>query len=877
MFLKIHEIRTMFLDFFKQKKHQILPGSSIVPKNDNSLLFVNAGMNQFKNVFLGNETSMFKRIATTQNCLRTGGKHNDLENVGYTNYHHTFFEMLGNFSFNDYCKEQAIIYAWEFITSIKWLNLNPEKIWISVHAADKKSYEIWKKILPKSKNQIFIFGNKKKIQENDENFWQMGKIGPCGFCTEIFYQYTDYNKNYENIIHFIQKSCVEIWNIVFMEFYQSLKNSFIPLSVHSIDTGMGLERIGAVLQNVKSSYDTDIFQKIIQKIIDIIHIKEKKNTTSIKIIADHIRAAVFILASEILPSNEGRGYILRKIIRRAILHGHKIGANGLFFYKLVSIVIHVMKNNNILLIEQENKIKKIIYQEETKFLETLDIGIKILNKELKKIKNNTLNGAVIFQLYDTFGFPKELTKEICKEKNIKCDFQVFQKKMKIQQEKSKKNKKFFVKNSENLPLNIYSTFQGYNQLIIKSTIIHINIEGKQKKIIKIGDKASIILNETTFFGESAGQIGDSGTIYNKHGIFEVCESKKISSCIIHIGKIIKGYLQINDVVTTEVNKKNRKQIQANHTATHLLHSALKSLIDNSIQQKGSFINHNYLRFDFSYYKKIQLKDIFKIEKLVNYYIQKNIVVTNFITTLQEAKKMNILSFFEEKYGNKVRVLSIGNISQELCSGTHVKKTGDIGYFKIILGKKIASEIFRIEAITKNQAVKYNQKQENLLYSIKKVLLTNDENIIKNIKSILNKNAILEKKLKQFELIQQKKLKEKIINKIITTSTINLLIQHFKEKNHSIIKTMINDIRNCTKQLIIIFTNCTKNKISIIVSVSNDYIQKEHAYQIFQKIIINTNIKGGGNNCTASGGGKNIQDIEKVILNIHKWKKMKNKS
>ncbi|CAL4323112.1 Alanine--tRNA ligase [Buchnera aphidicola (Thelaxes suberi)] len=870
MNFKTNEIRHIFLDFFKNKNHEIISGNNIIPKNDDTLLFINAGMNQFKNIFLGKEKPVFKRITTLQNCLRTGGKHNDFNHVGYTNYHHTFFEMLGNFSFNDYSKEEAILFAWELMTNKKWFNIDPQKLWITVHVGDVETYQIWKKILNnKLKNNIFFLGSNNNIYEN-ENFWQMGEIGPCGFCTEIFYQHT---KNHDSNISpsvFLKKKCVEIWNIVFMQFYKNKNNTLNPLTSFSIDTGMGLERISSVLQKVKSSYEIDIFKEIINEIYNTFTIKNN-NQTSIKIIADHIRSASFIIANGVLPSNEGRGYVVRRIIRRALRHGHILGIKDLFFYKIVPVLIRSMQGNNKILINKQKEIEKTIYEEEKQFFITLENGIKVLNKALNKLKNNTLNGAIIFQLYDTFGFPVDLTEEICKEKKIKIDHEGFIQCMNLQKSRSKKFKKNYFTNIENIPPVIKSKFIGYNNLSTNSKIIYISSQGKQKKTITSPDHASIILNQTTFFGESSGQIGDKGTIYNKTGIFEVYTTTKQLYSIVHFGKIIKGHLNTDDNVIAKVHCKTRRKIQANHSATHLLHSSLRYIINDQIFQKGSFIDQDHLRFDFNYYKKISLKKIFNIEKLVNKYIQKNILVEETFMELKQAKKLGVLSLFESKYSNQVRVLSIGSYSKELCGGTHVLRTGEIGYFKIIAEQNVSSGIRRIEAVTGDAAIQYNQKQESMIQEIKTIFCTNTENIIKNIKSVLNNNAILEKKLQYLNKKNELTIYKDIVNEIKKIGKYKILIKNFTDKDILLKNQLIQSLRNIKNNFIMIFTYLNQNKLSITVTISNNLLDQQNALTIFKKIICDTTIKGGGSKKIACGGGKNTKDIKKVLFNIQQWK------
>ncbi|WP_343155047.1 alanine--tRNA ligase [Buchnera aphidicola (Kurisakia onigurumii)] len=869
MYKKTAEIRDIFLKFFEKKNHKILPGSSIIPKEDSSILFVNAGMNQFKNFFLGKK-SVHKRIVTAQNCLRTGGKHNDLEQVGYTQYHHTFFEMLGNFSFNNYFKEEAISYAWELLTEPYGFNISPEKLWVTVHSSDIESYNIWKNLIKIPINKIIQLGKKNIISEKDENFWKMGKYGPCGLSTEIFYQHSKKLKNISLYEKFLNNQCVEIWNIVFMQFQKEKNKPLKNLKSFCVDTGMGLERISSVLQNVKSSYETDIFKILIENIINFFNI-DKKNRISLRVISDHIRAAVFMIDCNIIPSNEGRGYILRRIIRRAIVHGNNIGIKNLFFYKIVNIFIKSIDNKYVTFKKTEKEIKKIIYDEEEKFHFALEKGLFILNKEIKKVRNNTLQGKILFYLYDTFGFPVEITNEICKKNNIKIDEYGFKKEMAIQKEKGRKNRDL-KNNTENifLPTINSSKFVGYKKDITTSKILFIISNGKRKKKIYYGENAYIILNKTTFFGESSGQTGDSGIIYNNTGIFKVYKTQKKEDLILHFGNVITGYIQEKNIFTTKINKKNRINISSNHTATHLLHASLRYVLGNKINQQGSWIDENHLTFDFSHNKKLSIKTLFKIEKLVNSEIQNNVSVKIKNMSLLESKKINAIASFKDKYENKVRVVKINDFSIELCGGTHVSRTGEIGTFKIVSESSVSSGIRRIEAVTRNQAIHDIQNKHLILDTIKQELQINELQLIQEIKKKINKINILEKKISELEKIEIYYLSKKLILKIISKYSFNILIYQFNKKNNNFLYNVIDFLMNKINNLIIIFSNIYDNKTFFIIKINKNITNQISAVNILKKIMSEIKGKGGGNITVAKGGIKKIIFLSQLEDKIYNW-------
>ncbi|WP_343187651.1 alanine--tRNA ligase [Buchnera aphidicola (Periphyllus koelreuteriae)] len=867
-------IRKKFLSFFKKKNHIIYPSSSLIIENDPSLLFTNAGMNQFKNIFLGYEKPIYKKISSIQNCIRTGGKHNDLNNVGYTSRHHTFFEMLGNFSFGSYFKKKSILYAWELLTSKKWFHINENKLLVTVYKNDIETYNIWKNIIGLSKNKIIQIKDKKKIKYNSDNFWKMGKYGPCGPCTEIFYDYGKTNKNkIINSKQICKKRYIEIWNIVFIQYNELPNQIFEKLKYPSVDTGMGLERIASILQNVDSNYKIDIFKNIIKKIKKINKIKIN-NKKSLQVISDHIRSSAFLISNNIIPSNEHRGYILRKIIRRAIIHGRTIGIKKCFFYKLVPSLIKYMGSSGKILHKHKIKIENILKNEEIKFSNTLNNGLKLLKNETKKLKNKKLDGSFVFYLYDTLGFPIDLTQDFCKEKNFKIDTKTLKQELKKRKKFSKKqniykNKKIFIQNIKK------TKFLGYNFYKYKSNIQYIYKKYKLVKIISYPNKGEIILDKTPFYPESGGQIGDIGIIKSKNGKFKVIKTKKYGNFIIHYGKIISGKIEHNDIVYSKINIKKRKLIEKNHTAVHLLNSALKKILGNHVIQKGSLVKDNKIRFDYSYFKPLKFNKIIKIENLVNQFIRKNKKIKIFKTDFENAKKKNITLLSNKVYKKNVRVVSIKPFSQELCGGTHTKKTGKIIIFKILSDKSISFGIRRITAVTYKQAFSFIQKKEKIIKKIKKIIQNKNLSIISQLKKIIiEKN----KQLKENKKILKKYIyliSKKIYKKNIFINNKNFIFKILKNENNIYIKKIIDQLQKKFQSIVIILINISK-KIYFTIKISKNLTKKIQANKILSIIFNIINGKGGGNINLSEGVGeitqfniKKINTVQKKIISILK--------
>ncbi|WP_343183924.1 alanine--tRNA ligase [Buchnera aphidicola (Ceratovacuna keduensis)] len=850
MKIKSYKIKKMFLNFFKKRGHKILKGGPIIPKKDKTLLFTNAGMNQFKEYFLGKKNIKYNKIVTSQKCIRTGGKHNDIKQVGITSCHHTLFEMLGNFSFGSYSKKKAILYAWKLLTNKKYFNLKKKKLFVTVNYEDLETYNIWLNIIKISKKNIKI-----SKKNSFENFWEMGKTGPCGPSTEIFYKKC-YIKNKKKIKYF-----VEIWNIVFIQYNKIKKNKFIKLNNLYIDTGMGLERIAHILQNKKSTYEIDIFKNIRKKIIKISKSK-KIYEKSVNIILDHIRTVYFIMLEGIMPSNKHQGYILRKIIRRIIIHGNNLNIKTPFLYILIKKVLKKNKNKIY-----NKKIKQILKNEEKNFKNTIKTGFLYLKK---RILEKNINEKTVFYLYDTLGLPINITIYECKKHNIKINKKKILKIIEKQKKINKKNNKFKEK-YKNYILNLNKTkFLGYKLKKINSKIIDIYINEERKNIIRKKEKGEIILKKTTFFGKSSGQIGDSGKIYNKNSTFIVKNTKKINNTIVHIGKVIKGNFSIQDKVKTKIDYKKRLNIQSNHTSTHLLHKTLKKILGKKIHQEGSNIKKKYFTFDFSYNKKILEEEIYKIEKIINKEIQKNNAIKIKIVSLEKYKKIYKKNKLEKKKYENVRIVKIGNFSLEPCSGTHVKNTGEIGIFKIFKIYKISNKNYRIKALTKNYALKEICKNEKIINNISVKKKIKKENILKYINSINEKNKLLEKKM---FLLEEKLLNKKIkktLKNILKINKYSIVIKFLYNQNNILIRKFIDNLEKINNKIITIIANIKNKNISIIVKISKNISKKINAKKILKIINLKTNGTGGGKIKLAQGGNKNINLTKKILKNINVW-------
>ena len=866
------EIRSKFIDYFTSKGHTYVDSSPILPPNDDkTLLFTNAGMVQFKDVFLGIKDSKYKSAVTSQKCIRAGGKHNDLDNVGFTNRHHTFFEMLGNFSFGDYFKRDAISYAWGFLTNE--LSIPKEKLWITVHDTDSEAKDIWL-------NDIGIEENKISVISTNDNFWSMGDVGPCGPCTEIFY---DFGSNYEGNPpgHGDEgERYVEIWNLVFMQFNRLSKDKIVDLPKPSVDTGMGLERICAVMQNEHSNYDTDLFAPIINFIKDNTQKKYHSEISSMKVIADHIRSISFLVTEGGRPSNEGHGYVLRRIIRRAVRHSHKINLEKSKFLDIVPIFINTLKNQ-YKDINQYDLIKDILSNEIEKFIETLDTGLEILDKNIKKIISKEykkeISGELLFLLYDTYGFPIDLTSTIAEENNFIVDLKSFEILMNQQKINSKRSNKFDTKNAIDLLTNHETYFTGYHDYENKTKILDIYIDGSNTEVIKENQEGCIIIDTCPFYAESGGQIGDSGIVFSDFGKFKVFDTQKYGVTNLLFGKQVEGSFKSKDEVLAKIDSEKRNRIKINHSATHLLHSALIKNIDNNVKQKGSLVSDEKLRFDFSCDKALNKKALREIEDEVNNNIDKNISSKTQIMNKDQAIEEGAMALFGEKYDDEVRVLSFGDISTELCGGTHVNNTGDIGVFKILSESSVSSGIRRIEAITGMSANDYLKKRDNLVSDICQVLNVQDEALKNKINTILEDNKKLKKQNSNLlkEIHHFKILKNISDKNLILGFNVHVFSQDYVDGK--VLKNILEDIKSSEEKLIITILQQNNNKLEIYTLVTKDCLNFITAKDVINTLNENIGSTGGGRDDLAQAGlefnGKiseitaTVKDnISKIILN-----------
>ncbi|HFF2983526.1 TPA: alanine--tRNA ligase, partial [Vibrio cholerae] len=780
MFMSTDEVRRAFLSFFESKGHQIVESSSLVPANDPTLLFTNAGMNQFKDCFLGLEKRAYTRATTAQRCVRAGGKHNDLENVGFTARHHTFFEMLGNFSFGDYFKEDAIQYAWEFLTDV--LQLPKERLLVTVYETDDEAFDIWNKKVGIPADRIIRIGDKKGGKKFDsDNFWQMGDTGPCGPCTEIFYDHGDHiwggppGSPEEDGDRFI-----EIWNNVFMQFNRHADGTMEPLPKPSVDTGMGIERISAIMQGVHSNYEIDVFQTLIKAAADAIGYQDLTNQ-SLRVVADHIRSCAFLIVDGVMPSNEGRGYVLRRIIRRAVRHGNKLGAQGAFFHKLVGPLAEVMGTAGVELKKQQALVEKVLRIEEENFGRTLDRGMSILNDALDQLSGQVLDGETVFKLYDTYGFPADLTNDVARERGFSIDEAGFEQAMEEQRQRAREAGQFGTDYNSLIKSATNTEFCGYTASRGQSVVREMFVEGAEVSTLSAGDKAIIVLDNTPFYAESGGQCGDTGVLKTDAGIFHVEDTQKLGNAIAHHGVIAQGVLATGDQVDAIVDEKRRAAISLNHSATHLLHAALRKVLGEHVAQKGSLVRAETLRFDFSHLEAMTAAEIKEVERLVNQEVRRNHSIETNIMNIDEAKAKGAMALFGEKYDDQVRVLSMGDFSTELCGGIHASNTGDIGLFKIISEGGIAAGIRRIEAVTGEGALDYLDAQQ----------AQHDA----KVSEMAAKAKLLEKEIQQLKDKLAAKESAGLINQVKQIAGVNVLVAQLNGADNKALRGMVDDLKN----------------------------------------------------------------------------------
>lgn len=857
------QIRQQFLTYFEKQGHTIVPSASLVPHNDKTLMFVNAGMVPFKDVFIGAVKKPYKRAVSSQRCVRAGGKHNDLENVGYTARHHTFFEMLGNFSFGDYFKSEAIRFAWEFLT--KELKLPKEKLWVSVFEDDSEAEDIWINEIGFPKDRISHCGAK-------DNFWQMGDTGPCGPCSEIFYDHGEHipggppGTPEEDGDRFI-----EIWNLVFMQFERQEDGTLVPLKSPGIDTGMGLERLAAVLQHVNNNYDIDAFSEITSEIVKLTP-KDKKITvedSSVRVIADHIRSTTFMVVDGITPSNEGRGYVLRRIIRRAIRHGHKIGISDVFFYKLVKLLAIQNKQAYPELFNSMKNVESIFKKEEKRFIQTLDQGMSILEEAISKIDDNVISGDIAFKLYDTFGFPLDLTADVAREKGLTIDLDGFDLAMDKQKERARNAGDFDAKKNA-IIIDKETNFLGYESTSSPATITQIIKNGKLVDSITTGDEAIIVISESPFYAESGGQVGDIGILKNNACEFNVSDTQKqASGAIEHFGIMNNGDLKINDSVDAIVDDNRRNNIMKNHSATHLLHEALRQSLGNSVEQKGSLVDGDKLRFDFSFDGALTNESIGDIELIVNQQILTNSEVKTQVSDIESAKKSGARALFGEKYGDTVRVLSMGkdNFSVELCGGTHVKRLGDIARFKIISEGGIAAGIRRIEAVTGIEAYKSDKRAQDSLEKIASTIKTNAGQAQEKVLQLIHQQKELDKEISSLKKQLASGQGDELLTKVEKVNGINLLAIELKDVGGKELRDIADKLKDKIGSVVIVLAAVNNGKVSLISGVTKDLTSKYQAGKILNHVAIQIGGKGGGRPDMAQGGGTNPEKLTKALESV----------
>lgn len=869
--MKSAEIRQAFLDFFQSKQHQIVASSSLVPGNDPTLLFTNAGMVQFKDVFLGEDKRSYNRATSSQRCVRAGGKHNDLENVGYTARHHTFFEMLGNFSFGDYFKREAISFAWEFLTSKEWLGIPSEKLMVTVYQEDDEAFDIWHKEMGVPVEKIVRIGDKGGRYQSD-NFWSMGDTGPCGPCTEIFYDHGEEiwggppGSPEEDGDRFI-----EIWNVVFMQFNRSADGVMAPLPKPSVDTGMGLERIAAVMQNVHSNYEIDLFQYLLAATAKATNTTDMENK-SLRVIADHIRSCAFLVVDGVIPANEGRGYVLRRIIRRAIRHGHKLGQKDAFFHSLVQALVDQMGEAYPELKQQQVQIEKILLTEEQQFEKTLDKGMAVLESELANLNAKEIPGQLVFTLYDTYGFPVDLTNDIAREREMSIDLDGYEKLMEEQRQRARAAGSFKVDYNDNLEIDGETEFTGYEDLAGTSTVIALFKDGQSCEQLNAGERGIVVLSETPFYAESGGQVGDQGLLVADGLSFTVEDCAKQGNNHLHIGELSEGQLSLGQKLNAEVVSDKRQATALNHSATHLLHAALRKVLGDHVTQKGSLVDPERLRFDFSHFEAVTAEELKAIEAMVNEQIRANTAVQTDVCDMETAKSKGAMALFGEKYGDSVRVLSMGTeqFSVELCGGTHVERTGDIGLLRITSESGIAAGVRRIEAVTGRAAVDNVDAQQAQLQDAAKLLKTKPEELVNKLQSLIDQQKTLEKELKAAKAKLASAASGDMLSQAVEVQGVKVLAVQLSDVDPKSLRDTVDQFKNKLGSSVIIVAVVDGQKISLVAGVSKDLLGQFKAGDLMKHVATQVGGKGGGRPDMAQGGGDQPENLDAALASVQEW-------
>ena len=870
------EIREAFLRYFESQGHTRVASSSLVPANDPTLLFTNAGMNQFKDCFLGLEKRDYVRAVSSQKCVRAGGKHNDLDNVGYTARHHTFFEMLGNFSFGDYFKENALKFAWDFLTSEQWLGLPKDKLYVTVYHTDDEAYDIWNKEIGLAPERIIRIGDNKGEKYASDNFWAMGDTGPCGPCSEIFFDHGDHiwgglpGTPEEDGDRFI-----EIWNNVFMQFNRTADGVLHPLPAPSVDTGMGLERISAVLQHVNSNYDIDLFQHLIKSACEIIGVQDQ-GQPPLRVVADHARSCCFLIADGVNPSNEGRGYVLRRIIRRAVRHGNKLGATGTFFYKMLQPLIDVMGEAYPELKHDQARIEATLIKEEEQFAKTLEQGLKLLEGELAQLTGKVIAGETVFKLYDTYGFPTDLTADIARERDLEIDEVGFEREMEAQRRRARDAGKFAVDYNSIVKVDGETQFDGYNATASQGQIIAIYKDGEQVDEIVEGDEALIVLNQTPFYAESGGQIGDTGLFKNETGIFEVQDTKKSGGAFVHQGIVTMGSLKATQNVDAVVKADIRAATARNHSATHLLHAALRQILGTHVQQKGSLVASDILRFDFANDQPVTFEQLQQVEQLVNREVIANTAVGVEVLDIESAKAKGAMMLFGEKYGDEVRVLSMGsviderNFSIELCGGIHVQRTGDIGLFKITSEGGVAAGIRRIEAVTGTKALEIVQKADSDIQQINSLLKAQKDQTVERVQAAVEHTSALQKQIEQLNQKLANFQATELLSQVQTVAGRSTLITTVQNMDAKSLRNLHDSVKSKLEDAVIVLAGVEEDKVSLIASVAKQYTAHLKAGDIIKHLATELGGKGGGKPDLAQGGAPLNEKFEQVMIALPVW-------
>ena len=854
------QIRQQFLDFFANKQHQIVPSSSLIPGNDATLLFNNAGMVQFKDVFLGAESRPYNRATSSQRCVRAGGKHNDLENVGYTARHHTFFEMLGNFSFGDYFKRDAIKFAWQFLT--EQVNLPKEKLLVTIYHDDEEAFDIWANDVGIAEDRII------RIATAD-NFWSMGDTGPCGPCSEIFYDHGEEiwggppGTPEEDGDRFI-----EIWNLVFMQYNRHADGKMEPLPQQSVDTGMGLERISAILQGVHSNYEIDLFQALIKAAAHITNAQDLDDK-SLRVVADHIRSCAFLISDGVMPSNEGRGYVLRRIIRRAVRHGNKLGAQGAFFYKLVAALIEQMGQAYPELAKQQEIIEKVLRIEEEQFGKTLERGLTILEESLNTLNGDVIPGDLVFKLYDTYGFPADLTADVARERFMTIDEQGFQECMAVQRKTAQQAGKFGADYNQQLKSDKHTDFKGYDSEHYTGTVIELFADGQAVSVLEDGQQGIVVLDRTPFYAESGGQTGDTGSLKVAGGEFVVTNTTKLGNAFAHHGQV-QGRIGSNDKVDATIDAARRERIKKNHTATHILHEALRQILGEHVNQKGSLVEPERMRFDFSHFEAVTKDELRQIEVAVNDEIRRNFALNTELMAIDDAKAKGAMALFGEKYDDEVRVVTIGDYSIELCGGTHVERAGDIGLFKIVSESGIAAGVRRIEAVTGADAIAYVNDQEQQLNKVAALVKGDSASVLEKVTALLEKSKGLEKQIAQLNDKLASAAGASLLDSVVEVNGVKLLVANVEGTESKALRGMVDDLKNKIGSGVIALGVANGEKVSLIAGVTKDLTGQVKAGELVNHMASQVGGKGGGRPDMAQAGGSEPQNLATALDSVTTW-------